>query len=33
MNCLPYRISKKAVADLEEIWLFTAGKWSLAQAD
>ena len=30
---LPYIISKKAVIDLEEIWLFTVDKWSVAQAD
>ena len=30
---LPYIISKKAVIDLEEIWLFTADKWSVGQAD
>ena len=26
-------ISKKAISDLEEIWLFTAEKWSVQQAD
>ena len=30
---LPYIISKKAVIELEEIWLFTVDKWSVAQAD
>jgi toxin ParE1/3/4 len=30
---LPYVISKKAIADLEEIWLYTADKWSIDQAD
>jgi toxin ParE1/3/4 len=30
---LPYIISKKAVIDLEEIWLFMVDKWSVAQAD
>ena len=30
---LPYIISKKAVIDLEEIWLYTVDKWSVAQAD
>ena len=30
---LPYIISKKAVIDLEEIWVFTVDKWSVAQAD
>lgn len=29
---LPYIISKKAVMDLEEIWLFTVDKWLVAQA-
>ncbi|MDP4265554.1 MAG: type II toxin-antitoxin system RelE/ParE family toxin [Bacteroidota bacterium] len=33
MKKLPYRISKKAVIDLEEIWLYTVEKWSMAQAD
>lgn len=33
MNPLPYLISKKAVADFEEIWLYTAEKWSIEQAD
>ncbi len=33
MKTLPFVISKKAVADLEEIWLFTFEKWSLEQAD
>jgi toxin ParE1/3/4 len=33
MNPLPYVISKSAVLDLEEIWLFTAEKWSIEQAD
>ena len=33
MKSLPYLISKKAVADLDEIWLYTVEKWSLAQAD
>jgi toxin ParE1/3/4 len=33
MKNLPYRISKKAVADLDEIWFYTVEKWSLAQAD
>lgn len=33
MKSLPYVISKKAVSDLEEIWLYTAEKWSVAQAD
>jgi toxin ParE1/3/4 len=33
MNPLPYVISKTAVLDLEEIWLFAAEKWSIEQAD
>lgn len=33
MKVLPFLISKKAVADLEEIWLFTVEKWSMEQAD
>lgn len=28
-----YRISEKAVSDLEKIWLFTFNKWSREQAD
>ena len=33
MKSLPYAISKRAVADLEEIWLYSAQNWSLEQAD
>jgi toxin ParE1/3/4 len=33
MKPLPYVISKKATADLEQIWLYTADKWSIDQAD
>ena len=33
MKALAYVISKKAVSDLEEIWLYTVEKWSVAQAD
>ena len=33
MKPLPYVISKKAVSDLEEIWLYTVQKWSVEQAD
>lgn len=33
MKPLPYVISKKAISDLEEIWLYTAEKWSVEQAD
>lgn len=28
-----YRITPRAVTDLEEIWLYTSKKWSLEQAD
>jgi toxin ParE1/3/4 len=33
MKPLPYVISKKAIADLEQIWLYTVEKWSVVQAD
>ena len=33
MKKLPYVISKKAIADLEEIWLYTADNRSVSQAD
>jgi toxin ParE1/3/4 len=33
MRPLPYVISKKAISDLEEIWLYTVGKWSIEKAD
>jgi toxin ParE1/3/4 len=33
MKTLPFLISKKAVSDLEEIWLYTVEKWSVEQAD
>jgi toxin ParE1/3/4 len=33
MKPLPFVISKKALSDLEEIWLYTAEKWSVEQAD
>ncbi len=33
MNAMPFFISRKAVSDLEEIWLFTIEKWSIEQAD
>ena len=33
MKQLPYVITKKAVSDLEEIWLYTVEKWSVDQAD
>ena len=28
-----YRISKQAIADLNDIWLYTLNKWSKEQAD
>lgn len=28
-----YRISEKAISDLEKIWLYTFNKWSIEQAD
>ncbi|MDZ4796115.1 MAG: type II toxin-antitoxin system RelE/ParE family toxin [Bacteroidota bacterium] len=33
MKPLPYVISKKAVADITQIWLYTVEKWSVDQAD
>lgn len=33
MKPLPYVISKKAISDIEEIWFYTAQKWSVEQAD
>jgi toxin ParE1/3/4 len=33
MKALPFVISKRAVSDLEEIWLYTLEKWSKEQAD
>ena len=33
MNGLPSFISKRAISDLEEIWLYTVEKWSVEQAD
>jgi|SRR5665647_405798 len=33
MKSRTYVISKKAVSDLEEIWLYTVEKWSVEQAD
>jgi len=32
MNAMPFFISKKAVSDLEEIWLYTIEKSSIKQA-
>ena len=33
MKPLLFVITKKTVADLEEIWLYTVKKWSVRQAD
>ena len=33
MKVLPYVISKKAISDLEEIWLYTVDKWYIELAD
>ena len=33
MRIRTYVISKKAVPDLEELWLYTVEKWSAGQAD
>lgn len=33
MKQFSYRISKKAIEDLEKIWNYTFEKWSLEQAD
>ena len=33
MKPFTYVISKKAISDLEEIWLYTVDKWSVQQAD
>jgi len=33
MNPLSYKISKRAVIDLDEIWDYTVAHWSVAQAD
>jgi len=33
MKGLPFFISKRAISDLEEIWLYTVEKWSVEQAD
>ncbi len=33
MKSLPYVISKKAIADLDEIWCYTVEKWSVEQAN
>ena len=33
MKQLPFVITRQAVTDLEEIWLYTAQNWSIEQAD
>ena len=33
MKSLPFVICKKAVSDLEEIWLYLVEKWSVEQED
>ena len=33
MKQFSYRISKKAIEDLEKIWDYTFEKWSIEQAD
>lgn len=33
MKKKPYIITKKAISDIAEIWLYTLEKWSLEQAD
>ena len=33
MKAQPFVISKKAISDLEEIWLYTFEKWPIEQAD
>ncbi len=33
MKSLPYVISKKALADLDDIWYYTVEKWSVDQAN
>ena len=33
MKALPFVISKKAISDLQEIWLYTFEKWPSQQAD
>jgi toxin ParE1/3/4 len=33
MKPLPFVISKKAISDLEQIWLYTVERWSIEQAD
>ena len=33
MKSLPYVISKKAIADLDDLWRYTVEKWSVDQAN
>jgi toxin ParE1/3/4 len=33
MNSPSYRISNKAIQDLEDIWFYSSNKWSQEQAD
>jgi len=33
MKTQSYRISEKAIEDLENIWTYTLHKWSIEQAD
>ncbi|MCD4724732.1 MAG: type II toxin-antitoxin system RelE/ParE family toxin [Bacteroidales bacterium] len=33
MKSASYRISEKAIEDIETIWVFTLQKWSIEQAD
>jgi toxin ParE1/3/4 len=33
MKAFPFIISKRALPDLEEIWLYSVQHWSVAQAD
>lgn len=33
MKALPYVLNRRAVADLEYIWFYTAERWSEAQAE
>lgn len=33
MKLFPYEISKEALSDINEIWLYTKDRWSVEQAD
>ena len=33
MKALPYKLNRREVADIEDIWLYTSEKWSYSQAD